>query len=361
MTDNFIEIDEPALPSTVITPAQAIHGPLIPAQQQILLYSAEQWELFIKEWVHFCLKAKYVSVQRFSASGDRSIDIAGFTDDQKLKGVWDNYQCKHYDHPLRPSDVWAEIGKIVWYTFKGDYKAPRKYYFVAPKGIGTSLLSLLSDVDRLKSGLIENWDKHVRHKIREEEIILEGQLLAFVSAFNFKIFDSKTGLQVIEDHRTCPYHIGRFGGGLPPRPAPGDPPEEVAPTESKYVGHLLAAYADHKKTAVEDIDTLKAWPKLNDHFGRQRESFYHAESLRVFARDTVPPGTFESLQDDIHSGVVDVCQDVHPDGYVRVLKVTQAARELQITSNVLVSCTKPKDRDGICHQLANEDKLKWTE
>ena len=86
---------------------------------------------------------------------------------------------------------------------------------------------------------------------------------------------------------------------------------------------------------------------MREHFHRQREAFYHAESLRVFARDTVPPGTFESLQEDIYDGVVDTHDASHPDGY------------LQITANALISCTKPKDRDGICHQLANEDRLRW--
>jgi len=99
---------------------------------------------------------------------------------------------------------------------------------------------------------------------------------------------------------------------------------------------------------------------LDGHFGRQREAFYHAESLRVFARDTVPEGTFESLQDEIHSGVIDICDANHADGYERVKEVTQAARELQLTSNALLTRAKTKDRDGICHQLANEDRLLWT-
>lgn len=361
MKDNFAEITVPAVPSTVLTPAQAVHGPLVPAQQQVLLYSAEQWEVFVKEWAHFCLKKKYESVQRFCGSGDRGIDVAGFADDQRLQGTWDNFQCKHYDHPLRPSEVWAEFGKTLWYSFQGEYAPPRRYYFVAPKGIGTQLLGLLSNADKLKKEMIANWDKNVRNKIGEQEVVLEGPFLAYVECFDFSRFDSKTGLQIIEDHRTCPRHVARFGGGLPPRPEAGTPPEELAPTESKYVGHLLSAYADHKKTDVTDVKALKVWPKLNEHFGRQREAFYHAESLRVFARDTVPAGTFESLQEDIRSGVIDVRDAEHADGFVRVCEVTRAARELQITSNALINCAKPKDRDGICHQLANEDKLKWTE
>ena len=60
------------------------------------------------------------------------------------------------------------------------------------------------------------------------------------------------------------------------------------------------------------------------------------------------------------TGVVDTHDASHPDGYARVCAVTKAARELQITANALISCTKPKDRDGICHQLANEDRMQWT-
>jgi len=36
MKDSFVNIAAPSAPSAVLTPDQAIHGPLIPAQQQIL-------------------------------------------------------------------------------------------------------------------------------------------------------------------------------------------------------------------------------------------------------------------------------------------------------------------------------------
>ena len=101
-------------------------------------------------------------------------------------------------------------------------------------------------------------------------------------------------------------------------------------------------------------------PKLKDHFRRQREAFYEAESLRVFARDSVPPGTFEALLDDIHDGVIDTHDGNHADGYEKVCAVTKAARDMQITANALIICTNPKDRDGICHQLVNEERLRWT-
>src|SRR5690606_26867859 len=108
------------------------------------------------------------------------------------------------------------------------------------------------------------------------------------------------------------------------------------------------------RAPIPDVAALESWSKLNDHFGRRRVAFYHAESLRIFARDTVPEGTFESLQDEIHAGVVDVCDASHSDGYERACAVTKAAR------NPLIARAKVQDREGICHQLANEDRLRWS-
>ena len=362
MSDDFQDIQAPAAPAGVLGPDQAVGGLKFLPQHQILLYSSDEWEALVYEWAHYCLKKLYTQVQRFTGAGDRGIDIAGFADAQKLQGEWDNYQCKHLDHAMQSGEALPEIGKILWHTFKKAYRVPRRYYFVAPHGVGTMLAGYLADPAQMKQAVIEKWAAQVAGKITStQSIALEGEFLAYVQAFDFSIFDAKTSLQIIEDHREgCPYHTARFGGGLPARPAPGAPPDEIAPTESRYIAQLLTAYGDHKSCAVPDIQTLKAWPPLNEHFARQREAFYHAESLRVFARDTVPPGTFESLQNDIHDGVIDVHDADHPDGYARVRKVTQAARDMQITANALIMRTHPKDRDGICHQLANEDRLRWT-
>jgi hypothetical protein len=99
---------------------------------------------------------------------------------------------------------------------------------------------------------------------------------------------------------------------------------------------------------------------LNGHFTRQREAFYHAETLRVFVRDKVEPGTFERLQDEVFHGVVDASNKDHADGYERVLAVTKASQDMQLVANPIAPIAQTQDRHGICHQLANEDRLKWT-
>jgi hypothetical protein len=360
MTANWRDINKPPSPATAVTAAQVANGPVIPPQQRLLTYSPDEWEGFVEEWAYYCLATKYKHVLRFSGAGDMGIDVAGFVDDKRLEGEWDNYQCKHYDHAIRPGDVWVEFGKVIWYSYSGKYRAPRCYYFVSPFGAGTSLSRLLANATKLREEVIANWDKHVKDAITSiQEVPLDAKLRAYVDAFDFSIFDAKTALQLVNDHRSAPVHAARFGGGLPIRPASGKPPSEVAVAESRYATQLLGAYSEHTGTIVTDPSTLSV-PKLKDHFRRQREAFYEAESLRVFARDSVPPGTFESLLDDIHDGVVDTHDANHADGYEKVCAVTKAARDMQITANALITCTNPKDRDGICHQLVNEDRLRWT-
>jgi hypothetical protein len=165
--------------------------------------------------------------------------------------------------------------------------------------------------------------------------------------------------EVIEQHRKSPYFVSRFGGGLPPRPKPPTPPAEVAKHEMRYVSHLLDAYADHENEISVAVSELKKWSTLNDHFKRSREAFYHAESLRVFVRDKVEPGTFESLQEEVYLGVIDTHNSEYADGYERVVSVTNAAQSLALDAHPLAASAFPSDRRGICHQLANEDRLIW--
>lgn len=358
---NWTDLAISSAPTAAISASQIVHGPSVPPQQRLLAYSPDQWEDFVQEWGHYCLKNAYIKVERYSGAGDMGIDVVGFVDEQRLLGAWDNFQCKHYDHPLRPSDVWAEFGKILWYSFKGNYKRPRHYYFVSPRGVGTKLSRLLGNAKLLRTELIANWDKSVKSFITEtQDVPLDEALQKYLDAFDFTIFGAKTGLQLVEDHRDTPAFAARFGGGLPPRPIADKPPAALGSDESRYVTELLGAYSEHTKTVVLVPSDLTQ-PRLKDHFRRQREAFYEAEALRVFARDKVPPGTFESLQDNICDGVIDTHDSSHTDGFAKVLAVTKAARDLQITANALINSTNPKDRDGICHQLVNEERLQWTQ
>jgi len=357
--DGFAEIADPPSAKNKLTAAQFQSGPSIDPLTRLVTYDSAEWEKFIDEWVSHCLKSKYHKVLRTSGANDKGIDVAGFADTKLLQGIWDNYQCKHYGGPIAPGDAWPEIGKTLWYSFKGEYAPPRACFFVAPRGTGTTLTQLLANSVRLKARVKEEWVKNIQDVITDtQSVLLEGDFAAYVDAFDFSVFKPIAVREVVEQHRESPYFLARFGGALPPRPEPGAPPAEIDASESRYVAHLLDAYADHTKSPLSCASGLSG--PLRSHFERQRVAFYHAESLRVFVRDKVEPGTFESLQEEIYQGVVDTCESTHADGFECVKAVTDTAQTLSLNAHPLGPSAFVQDRRGICHQLANEDRLKWT-
>jgi hypothetical protein len=220
--------------TTVVAAQQVANGPPIPPIARIRLYSSEEWEAFTNEWAHSFFRGK--DVVRFSGAGDKGVDIAVFDPGQTFDCIWDGYQCKHYDNALRPSDIYVELGKVLWFSFSGAYKAPRSFTFIAPCGIGTKLNSLLKSPDKLRQELIANWEKHCRKEITSiQEISLEGDFLAHVNGFDFTIFQGKQPLALIDEHKSSPYHLSRFGGGFPARPITPCPPADIDAQETKYV------------------------------------------------------------------------------------------------------------------------------
>jgi hypothetical protein len=63
----------------------------------------------------------------------------------------------------------------------------------------------------LREELLANWDKHVKDAITStQEVLLDAKLRAYVDSFDFTIFDAKTALQLVDDHRATPVHTARF-------------------------------------------------------------------------------------------------------------------------------------------------------
>lgn len=347
--------------ATVQSAIEFENGPKIDPIQIVATYDADQWEEFTHEWVH-SLKDDYIDVERATGAGDKGIDVAGFCDNDRLAGEWDNYQCKSYQRkPLGFGDVSAEIGKILWYSFSGVYTAPRFCFYISPKGASTTLSLLVNHAPNLKAKVLEEWDKMISGNItKTQRVALSGDFLRYVEGFDFRIFRVPSTRWTLDQYRTkTPFFNARFGGGLPPRPKPEKPPEEVREDEKTYVDCLLEAYAEHKGVKAVCVSDLPKWRPLNDHLKRSREAFFDAEGLRVFVRDKTEPGTFESLQNEIHGGVVDTSDRPHKDGFERVLAVTDKAQGLALDAHPLNKVALPTARRGVCHQLANDGKLIW--
>ena len=188
----------PAPSSGASSPDLVFAGLPIPPIERIRIFSAGQWEDFVLEWAD-SLRDQYGAVERCGGAGDMGRDVVAF--DKVNPTIWDNYQCKHYVAGLAPSDIWGELGKLVYYTFRNEYTYPRKYIFVAPQGAGTRLSNLLRNADKLKQQLVDNWEKYCRTGITLTATVeLKNALRAYLDSLDFSIFEAVSPLRIIDQH-----------------------------------------------------------------------------------------------------------------------------------------------------------------
>lgn len=357
--ETLLEISPPKLENR-LTNQQILVGPQLDPRKVITTYSSDEWEIFVLEWA-CCLSSRYQDVRKASGTGDKGRDVVAHEGLLNSGGPWDNYQCKHYDHPLMPSDIWKELAKLCYYTFKGEYSVPRAYYFVAPMGIGPAVLGLFEEPSRLKDGLINVWKGGELLKVGKLQVPLETNLMNYVEHFDFSIVRDLPMHEVLVQHKQTRYYAARFGGGLLRLPPDAvQLPDGIADVETRYVQQLLDAYGDSLSQRLDQVESLSSHPDLQGHFNRQRTHFYLAEELRNFTRDNLPEdGCYERLQAEILDGVIDIAEGNHLNGFERLKNTIAGARYLQIDSHPLKSCLQNNHRSGICHQLANDDKLTW--
>lgn len=336
----------------------AANGRILLPSEQVKLFSATEWEGFVLEWVEL-LRSSYVLVNKLGGPGDKGRDVVAYYEKPTPTSKWDNYQCKHYDHPLAPSDVWVELGKLCVYAFRKDYPIPKKYVFVSPQGVGAKLHDLLAHPEKLKSEFVLNWKKACESKIEATTLKLDGALKGFVESFDFSIVEYIPINELIKQHEKSKYHYRRFRLEKPKRPKSISAPGTIAQEEMMYVKSLLDAYGDNLKATIASPSDKKLPDEMKRHFNRSREHFYEAETLNRFSRDQVDPDAFDDLKTEIYNGVIDTVDGVHNDGFSCVKAVTEKAQQINPSSNILCSYTTIADKHGICHHLSNEGKVTW--
>jgi hypothetical protein len=335
-------------------------GMTFPVADLIQTFTPEVWEDFTEEWA-YSQEKKYTEIVRYTGAGDMGLDILCFHTAEQFDGPWDNVQCKRYACELKPSQIWVELGKIIYYSFKREYPPPANYYFAASKGLGLKLKKLLTNPEELRNELIENWDGYCKTHISEtKEISLEGELRGYLDKFDFRIFKMIPIAEMIKGHANTIFYLRRFGtAGFPERPPVDLPPDKIHPRESRYVQQLFEVYSEKLAVQLNEPAQLAKYPEMEKHFNRSREVFYHAESLRNFPRDSVDPGAFDAIRDEIYHGVVDTYDMDYADGLTRVRSTLKQAAMLTPNCNALCIRVQTQDKQGLCHHLANENKFKW--
>ncbi len=354
---NAPQLDDLSAPAAPISPAPSLLGPPVPPAQRIYFYSPDEWEVFISEWA-VGLGVGYHQVKRLGGPGDRGVDVAAFRTERGLEDSWDCFQAKHYAASLVLSDALPEMLKLFRGVVDGYYVLPDQYVFAAPRGCGGSLNRLLSRPTELQTKLLETIDSRSSATKEIDDGTLQS-IRDLATASDFSMFRSTELREMLDVHRGTPYHAARFGTTLPARPPAGDPPKKPAPVEVTYVRKLVDVYNEQDPGTCVDTESVTTHAKYGVHLQRQREAFYAAEALRLYARDSVPDGTFELLQGDVYAGVVDTAEADHASGLDRLRAVLTQSGQLDLGAHSLISVSRIEDRQGICHQLANGDRLTW--
>ena len=325
--------------------------------KEIRSYDAAEWEIFTRE----CAKGMtgYVSVKRLGAAGDHGRDVIGLCSPDGCAGVWDNVQCKNYEGLLRTPIACLDAGKIIFHASRGVFVPPRRCVFAAPKGPTTELRDLLLNPSRFRAEVISTWNTRVANHVVENEIhLLEGKLEEYVQEYDFSSFGYLTIEELLDWHRRTAYWAERFDGLLPPPPPANAPPEALMPHETVYVGKLLNVYAEASGANITNISDLDAHTTWKGDLQKQRVRFFEAEAFLANYRDQTEPGTTESFADQIFD-VIEPGLSLHGTGLTRLTTALTVAGQTTPAS-VLSAQAKVGVKQGVCHQLANDDdRVTW--
>jgi len=338
--------------------------PITPLER-LSTFSPDDFERFVLEWADGFLRKRIAGVrevQQRGGAGDKGRDIiAWFGARDTNTQYWHLYQCKQYDRRLSSANAATEIGKVLYYAFNKHYTLPSEYWFVTRKGVAGPLQDLIDAPEKLRTFVVDGWAKHCAKKITSTKTIaLDGDFRAFVDAIDFSFIRVKQPLDLIKEHAQTPYHLIVFGAPLIDRGPPPSPPSVVAPTEQNYIRQLCKVISELTGQTIRAEADFSNHAKFIDLYRRSRLTFYSAEGLKELARDRIgDPSYFDSLLQEFTDGLYHTYTSPFKNGRERLARTVVAAQAQQIVGHVLGAHMNARDREGICHHLANEGIVEW--
>lgn len=329
---------------------------------RMAIFKADDFERFTLEWIDGYLQGRYAELQLRAGAGDKGRDIVAWIDSSSVTPRrLDIYQCKHYAEAVGLPDFLPELGKLIFYTHRGDYPVPETYWIVTHKGVTNPLQDLIDEPAKLRDALLAGWNKQVRGKItRKQKVELDQALRDHIDAFPFHAVRVKQPLDLLKEHALTGYHFRVFGKPLIDRPPSRKPPSEVEPMELGYVRQLFDIIGQRHNIPVGCADDLAPLNGARKIFERARLAFYCAEGLRTLARDQMNnEDFFATLLDEFHDGLFMTYQLGYGDGMERMMRTVEQAGLLQLGAHELAALVQSNDRHGICHQLANDGRFTW--
>jgi hypothetical protein len=318
----------------------------------------DQLEEFIDLWATQ-KSTEYLSVERVGGASDKGRDVIGFLTRSRHEGDWHLYQCKRKTLGVKLGlpEALLELGKVFHHYSEGSYGTlPTKFVFVSPRGIVGPLMTLLHNPSTIPVALIENWTKHCQDKITAKPVLLTDQLKALIEGYDFANVEHLTAPLIAKDPAARPALV-KVLGLLPEEAPPGVTPASIQLEELEYVDQLRRVYGEASGVPIERADEILSHVVHGQHFRDQRNRFFDAEHFQRFHRDSTPPEALATFRDDIYHGVIDVHRQSHSNRLERLDAVMRHASMLP--AGLIGRVVRVPVKQGMCHHLANEGRMKW--
>lgn len=324
-------------------------------------FDPNTYEEVIQDWIEGYLKKqkKYDDIKRLGGRGDKGRDVCAYYTNDRLK--WDNYQCKHYNVSIEPAVVKKEISKLCYYTYKKEYPIPQSYYFLSPKGLSTLSNDLIYyKQDELKQDIINNWENYAK-ELPDDALKFKVEITEYInSKIDFSIFKEISPNKFIEQFKTTNYFSFRFKQDIKLNPDyEVNIPNDIKDAENNYVKQLLDVYSEKANSIIKKDNIPEQYV---GHFKRQRKFYYSTEALERITRDACRnEKPFKDIEEDIYNSIIDTVENEKIDtGYEKLNNSLKEARACHISeSNELYKAIDSSSKQGFCHYLANENRVKW--
>ncbi|MBG0802875.1 restriction endonuclease [Methylocystis sp. H4A] len=327
---------------------------------RLLELEDDELEQFIEFWAEGLTERGYDTVERIGKANDKGRDVIGFKTTQRHEGAWDLYQCKRKTRgsKLSVAEMLLELGKMFFHHDDGAYRTlPVRYWFVAPRGIVGDAADLINNPSTLKQKLIDEWDNHCAKKITARKTVsLSDQIRSAIDGYDFGRIACLTA-NVISKAEAFKPAMTRVLGLMPGDAPPGIVPPAVQPDEMEYVDQLRQVYGEARGVPFATADDVLADADHGDHLRDQRVRFCDATAFLRFHRDSVAPEYLTAFKDEVYYGAIDVHRDRHDNMLARVNAVMKHASTMTAALNGKLA--RVTVRQGMCHHLANEGKMKW--
>lgn len=147
-------------------------------------------------------------------------------------------------------------------------------------------------------------------------------------------------------------------GFLSPARHEGETPVDISDEELPYISQLHNVYDGAAGAAFATLDDVFADPRFGEHLRTQRDRYYQACTFRDFHRDNTAAKSVDVFKRDIYHLLIDVYNETHPSPLARidaVMKHTGAA-----PAGILGTMARPPVKQGTCHHLVSDGRIRWS-